>query len=222
MRLSLTPALCFGEQRLVKHDLLPLYGRAENWKRRCWQHQFLQVMLLNKGMISNLSLYIQQCNFAILNIFLLLKLCHRACACAKAGLPPPDLSLFTFLLPTSQFRPSLCICEFVYFCNFVFVYLCSFASSTPENPLVYKPSYHFAKLSVIAIVQAGKRGWMWDTKSGWKWKWELVSVHQRVVWRWWDEWECWSQLGRWWWRWWVGLVTTTWVTWLGLQESWWW
>ena len=62
----------------------------------------------------------------------------------------------------------LCICVFVYFCIFVFVYLyifvfvylCSFASSTPENPLVYKPSYHFAKLSVIAIVQAGKRGWM--------------------------------------------------------------
>ena len=118
-------------------------------------------MLLNKGMISNLSLYIQQCNFAILNIFLLLKLCHRACACTKAGPPPPDLSLFTFLLPTSQFRPSLCICVFVYFCIFVFVYfcifvfvyLCSFASSTPENPLVYKPSYHFAKLSVIAEVR---------------------------------------------------------------------
>ena len=51
MRLSLTPALCFGEQRLVKHDLLPLYRRAENWKRRCWHHQLLPVMLQNKGMI---------------------------------------------------------------------------------------------------------------------------------------------------------------------------
>ena len=66
MRLSLTPALCFREQRLVKHDLLPLYRRAENWKRRCWQHQFLQVMLRNKGMIGFLlCIYaaVQFCNF---------------------------------------------------------------------------------------------------------------------------------------------------------------
>ena len=70
------------------------------------------------------SVYMQQCNFAILNIFLLLESCHRACcACAKAGLPPPDLSPFTFLLPLSRFRPSLCICVYaIYIC--IFLCLC--------------------------------------------------------------------------------------------------
>ena len=122
------------------------------------------------------SLYIcSRLILQLLNIFLLLESCHRACACAKAGLPPPDLSPFTFQLPPSEFRPSLCICVNVYFC--VFVYLCSFASSTPENPLVYKPSYHFAKLSVIAIVgrmtlrinkNGGEKHKAYAVKRGWK------------------------------------------------------